>query len=278
MENQSPVKVITGLAKPQAIAFTNKGKMIVTERNWRANKVTLRDKQGDVVTELNHPFFYPSGVAVDEDDNIYVTDSTKGLSKFDSHGSFLKSTDSNNGCIPGDFRKALGLVVVEDRVYVCDGPNHRIQVFCRHSLKFLATFGSRGDGPGSFNVPFDIATDRSGNLYVADHYNHRIQVFNSKLECMRTFGCEGDKPGQLHFPQVIALDPTNQFLYIGEGGRNCRISVYKTTGEFVSVIGAFTSGNGYAAGVAVDENGYVYVCDNGNNQISVLKTGVSDAL
>eukprot|EP00731_Ephydatia_muelleri_P029848 Em0021g371a len=266
IRNDSQRDFITGLSRPQAIAFTHKGQMLVTECN--SNKVTLREKEGgDVLLELGTPLAYPSGVAVDEDDNIYVTDKNSGVTKFDPHGALLRSTHSRSGYAPGEFRKALGIVVVNDKVYVCDGPNHRIEVFDRHTLNFLDTFGSRGDGLGAFNVPFDITADSAGNLYVADHFNHRIQVFNSNHEPVRCIGSEGDKPGLIHSPQSVALDPSQMYLYIAEGGRNYRVSVFKTTGEFVTVF----NNNGYAVGLAVDNEDSVYVCDVDNNRIAVLK-------
>src|SRR5437763_1411052 len=40
---------------------------------------------------------------------------------------------------------------------------------------FLTTWGSSGTGDGQFDFPFGVATDGSGNVYVADHGNHRIQ-------------------------------------------------------------------------------------------------------
>ena len=42
---------------------------------------------------------------------------------------------------------------------------------------FLCKWGSRGTGPGHFDLPYGIAADGAGSLYVADKYNHRVQKF-----------------------------------------------------------------------------------------------------
>ena len=62
------------------------------------------------------------------------------------------------------------------KVYVADYWNHRIQVL-NSDLTYSSSFGSEGSNNGEFYCPYDISTDRAGNLYVADYKNHRIQVF-----------------------------------------------------------------------------------------------------
>ena len=44
---------------------------------------------------------------------------------------------------------------------------------------------------------------------------------------------------------------------------NCRISVFTTTGEFVHCFGKGVIG--YPTGSAIDKYGYLYVCDNVND-------------
>src|SRR5207253_2565690 len=63
-------------------------------------------------------------------------------------------------------------------IYVADGyGNSRVAKFDRNG-KFLASWGSRGTGPGEFDLLHSIATDAQGNVYVGDRTNRRIQVFD----------------------------------------------------------------------------------------------------
>ena len=64
---------------------------------------------------------------------------------------------------------------------VADIKNHNISIVTT-SGKFLDRFGSEGKGDGQFLEPTAVATDPSGNIYVADKGNGRVQKFSSTGE------------------------------------------------------------------------------------------------
>ena len=45
--------------------------------------------------------------------------------------------------------------------------------------KYLLQWGTRGSGPGQFQLPHNIAVDAQGRVYVTDRDNRRIQVFDA---------------------------------------------------------------------------------------------------
>src|SRR3954447_13542169 len=47
------------------------------------------------------------------------------------------------------------------------------------SIQFVKQWGSQGSMDGEFSNPYHVATDSSGNVYVADAGNDRIQKFDS---------------------------------------------------------------------------------------------------
>ena len=59
---------------------------------------------------------------------------------------------------------------------VCDGSNHRVQVF-ELSGKFVTKFGSEGIEGGEFKFPVSTANLSDGRIVVCDKNNDRIQVF-----------------------------------------------------------------------------------------------------
>ena len=61
-------------------------------------------------------------------------------------------------------------------------------------------------------------------------------------------------------------------MYVTEYS-NTRVSLFRTSGEFVHSFGKVGSGRGELnspRGIAVDQDGFVYVCDNGNRRIQVF--------
>jgi len=91
------------------------------------------------------------------------------------------------GMEPGEFLFPLSLDIGGDqRVYVLDAGNGRIQVF-DFDGNYITQWGHRGSGPGAFDfgsgrVPEDfagsIAVDDEGYIYVFDAGNRRIQKFS----------------------------------------------------------------------------------------------------
>jgi tripartite motif-containing protein 71 len=45
-------------------------------------------------------------------------------------------------------------------------------------VKFITKWGSIGSGDGQFNGTLDIASDATGNVYVADANNKSVQKFD----------------------------------------------------------------------------------------------------
>ena len=71
---------------------------------------------------------------------------------------------------------------------------------------FVAKWGSSGTGDGQFNKSTGVATDSSGNVYVADYYNNRIQKFDSDGKFLVKWGTSGTGEGQFAGPSGVATD------------------------------------------------------------------------
>ena len=115
---------------------------------------------------------WPAGIAVDSDENVYVTDEwLNRISVWDSDGNFL-TLWGTAGQGDGEFDRPSGVAIDrEDNVYVVDSVSHRIQKLTKDGT-FLAKWGSFGGEEGQFNAPWGITVDHEGYVYVADHKNH----------------------------------------------------------------------------------------------------------
>lgn len=171
-------------------------------------------------------------------------------------------------------------------------------------LATVAGTGNRsfsGDaGPAAlaqFDAPAGLALDAHGNLYIADTRNHRVRKVapDGKIttvagNALPGFSGEGGQAtvAQLNRPSGVAVDAAGN-LYIADTGNN-RIRMVYPNGIIGTLAGNgntafFGDGQvGYKAalnhpeGVAVDEDGAVYIADTGNHRIRRVVSGIIDTV
>jgi DNA-binding beta-propeller fold protein YncE len=176
---------------------------------------------------------------------------------------------AEDGSAAGKLAIPVGLATSIDgkRLYVADSSNERISVFSPWG-EFLEAFGwgvvngaselqvctgatgcqagVRGEGPGQFNVPFSVATDSTGNVYVLDFHNRRIEKFTADGDFLLMFGGEVNKTTHEDVCTKSQL----------EGGDVCGAGISGTKpAEFTSF-----------DGLTVGPEGSVYVGDRGRIQ------------
>ena len=119
------------------------------------------------------------------------------------------------GTGPGEFNRAEGICVdAQDRLYVADSCNHRIQIFSSDG-KFIREYGKAGTGLGQLSYPYDIAVDAHGNQFVCEFGNSRIQVFDVNCQPVEIIGGAGAGPGKFNNPWGMALDSRGN-LYVAD--------------------------------------------------------------
>ena len=257
-----PVREIEGVRKPRYLAFNSTGQMIVTEFD---GDVIVFDNGGKMLRSIRRSEFGfgdLAGVAVDKDHNIYVIDWSKDcLYKFNRESKLVKSV-GRKGSGRGEFEYPRGLTVAGEQVLVCDQYNHRVQVF-NTELEYVNHFGELGSRNGQFLYVEDIAADEHGNLYVSDRNNCRVQVFTSRGEFVHSIGKKGEGLGEFENPRGVCVD--DQFVYVVDY-ENGQVSVFRKDGQFVYSFGKVRS----PYGIAIDSNGFVYVCSDGSNKILIF--------
>ncbi len=177
-------------------------------------------------------FTWPSGVAIDSESNVYVTDAwTDRVSVFSRDGTFLRTFgESGNGS--GQFRRPSGIAIdVEDNILVVDTHNHRVQKLSGDG-RFISEWGVRGTGEGEFNSPWGITTDSDGFIYVADHKNHRIQKFDAEGGFVFTLGSQGAGNYEFDHPSDVAIDPDGD-IYVCDWA-NHRVQAYDSDGNYIT--------------------------------------------
>lgn len=137
---------------------------------------------------------------------------------------------------------------------------------------FQLEWGSTGSGAGQFWIPWDVAVDATGAVYVSDFSStsgrpHRIQKFTGTGAFVAQWGSQGSADGQFDEPRGLAIDDAG-ILYVCDT-RNRRIQKFTTAGAFVAAFdvpgGPFGGSEPYD--VAVEPGFDVYVCDRVNDAI-----------
>ena len=172
----------------------------ILELSPNVTRISLGDVPGDerIVSMIGGgygegpgQFTWPTGVALDSDRNVYVTDAwTDRVSVFTVEGDFIRSFGTS-GDGDGQFRRPSGIAIdYNDNVLVVDALNDRIQRLTRDG-SFISQWGSSGPGNGEFLSPWGITTDAEGCVYVADYKNHRIQKFDGDGGFVFALGSRG---------------------------------------------------------------------------------------
>ena len=147
-------------------------------------------------------------------------------------------------------------------------------------------------------LPYYVARDKLGNIYIADTFNHRIRFVKKSTDIITTVagtgvaGYNGDNMratlSQLNMPQAVAIDIIGN-LYISDGKNNRIRLVKKTSGNITTVAGngkgnyfggdnilatLSTVNNSY--GLVPDAVGNLYISDSGVNRIRFVNvsTGI----
>lgn len=146
----------------------------------------------------------PTGVAVDNNDRIWVVDTTSPgeIYLFNANGDPVMSWAPTGS---GQLSNPRGIAVFRDGnngatyVYVVDTNNDRVVQFqyndnSSSGLAFINSAGSTGSGSSSFNRPTEISVDTCGNLWVADTNNNRVQVLDKNLNFKTRFSASMNRP------------------------------------------------------------------------------------
>lgn len=208
-------------------------------------------------------FNHPSYLALDEEGNIYITDTANNrVEVFDSSGNFLKAF-GKKGSKESEFKEPAGIIVTkEGKILVADRGNNRIQVFNQEG-EFLAKFGEKGKGEREFNRPVGLCLGREGVLYVADSGNYRIQVFSSDGIFLRAFGSKGKGEGQFLCPVDVGEDSKGNIYVLDK--ETSSLQRFDRQGKFLEKLGE--GGFSNPEGITVSKSDFIYLSDSGNSKV-----------
>jgi RHS repeat-associated protein len=188
----------------------------------------------------------PTGVAVDAEGNIYISDyGNNRIRKVDTSGIINTIAGTGVWGFSGDggpateaqFNSLYRVAVdVRGNIYLTDYRNHRIRKVDTsgviNTVAGTGEMGFNGDGgpatEAQINSPKGVSVDASGNIYIADQGNNRIRKVDTSGIITTLAGCgevgSGDgspaTEALLHYPWNVTVDAEGS-IYIADTSDNC---------------------------------------------------------
>ncbi len=268
-------KVPISLSQPMGVAPSCDGSRLYVS-DYGKGTVFVFDFEARRVWFLRpdmYPLVRPLGIAVDENENVYVVDSAQRLVRvFDPSGKYLRKVFHES------LERPTGIAIDSKgrRIYVADSSrkgsyNHVVHVFDIDGT-YLKAIGGKGAEGGKFLFPTYLALDQKGNLYVADTLNARVQAFDPEGRYLKTFGERGDAFGMFDKPKGVAVDSFGNLYVVDSAWSN--VQIFNSRGEVLLIF----AGRGHIpgalfnpTGIAIDRNNRIYVADAFNKRVAIYQ-------
>jgi DNA-binding beta-propeller fold protein YncE len=264
------------LVRPYSVITDSKGRIIVTDpgasgvhvfdfAQKKYRFIERREKARDAMLA-------PQCVAVDGQDNIYVTDSESGkIFVFEPNGKYVRALGSLKGG-EGYFKRPTGIAVdaAAQRIYVSDTLRDKIFILDLQG-NVLNRFGKAGQGEGEFNLPTELRLSGQ-DLLVVDSMNFRVQAFDRTGKFEFAIGKVGDAAGAIFRPKAVSVDSEGD-VYVVDALWGV-VQVFNRQGQLLYTFGAKGTHAGefqLPSGLFIDHGDRVYVVDSFNRRVQVFQ-------
>lgn len=170
-------------AQVAGVAVDSQDRVFVFHRG--EHPVIVFDRDGNFLYSWGDGMFAgPHAFYIGPDDLLWLVDRDDHvIQQFTLDGKHLMDIGVK-GQTPGQesglpFNLPAGFCQATDgTIYIADGyGNSRIHVYTSGG-KWVKSWGSKGDGPGQFNLPHGVWVTRDDRVIVSDRQNSRLQLFD----------------------------------------------------------------------------------------------------
>ncbi|MBI2378817.1 MAG: hypothetical protein HYV07_32785 [Deltaproteobacteria bacterium] len=231
--------------QPMGLAISDDGKRLYVADHSIGHVVLVDLEQGEVsMFAPDEPMGLVFNVVLDEQENVYVSDSRGTVRVFTREGELARE-------IKADFVRPTGLALDRrlGRLYVSDSARQasdKHRVFCftldgqlLHHLGPRDGPPAKGEEDGQLLFPTYLAVDpATSEVFVGDVMNFRVQVFDSAGKFVRKYGQSGDGLGAFQRLKGLAFDGFGNLYAVD--GLHAGVQVFNRSFDLLTYFGGFS--------------------------------------
>ena len=212
------------IGKAEGILVLKDGRIAVADTHY--HRIVFFDHEGNFTGTFGQrgsepgDFVYPVKIAQDPDENLYICEYGQNdrVQKFRPDGTFILQF-GGPGIEPGKFQRPSGIVWYDQKLYVVDAFNNRIQVFTDEG-KLVEILGE-SDKIAEVCYPYDITVDQNGDLYAIEYKAGRVSKFSRSGRLLGRYGSSGpgQKVAQFSTPWGLKIDRRGRLYVCDTGNR-----------------------------------------------------------
>jgi len=249
---------------------------IPTCATWQQTGITVAGNAGGSIGIDLASLSFPTTIFIDNNDTLWITDqSNSRVVKYYSNSNvgILVAGNGTPGKTSQQLSGLKGIAVDSfGVVLVADSDNYRIQAFTPGSIEGSTRLSNMSSN--LMGQMRDLHIDVNNNIYFTDSDYNRVVKYTpySTIGIVLAGGDLGSDNSQLNVPYGSFIDGNN-VLYVADRS-NHRIMRFLPETNVGTIAAGVNCTPGtdlnqlkYPAAVIVDNNGYIYIADSGNNRI-----------
>jgi iron(III) transport system ATP-binding protein len=213
----------SSVGKPERLLVCRDGRLVVADTHY--HRVVTFSRTGEVQGMFGShgtgpgQFIYPVAVAEDDEGVLYVCEygGHDRVQKFHSDGTYLGEFGSF-GIAPGQFQRPSGILWLNQRIYVVDAFNNRVQVF-EDSGKLIEDGFAAGSDAVSLHYPYDLALTPAGEFMIVEYGSGRVTCLTKSGRLKGRHGAIGHGSGEFFTPWGLAVDSSGAVFVADTGNR-----------------------------------------------------------
>lgn len=262
------------LERPMGVAIASDGSIYAVDRV--NNRVIKYDTEGKPVLQIGSTgsgdgqFNDPRGIDIAPDGTVWVADmGNDRIQAFSPTGTFLrKAKFTDPASEPYAIASGPGGVL-----WVTDIGLHRLVKVSENPITTLLITTGKEPGIGGKGTaviaPTGVATDRFGNVWIADGGLGKVLELDSAGKPLFQFGTGGSGDGQIDGIVGIDVSPAGNIAITERN--NGRVQIFKPDGSYLRKFGSTGTGNNQfseAGGLSFGPDNMLAVADAGNKRVT----------